>query len=161
MAEKFIFWKSYRDSIAYLPDEDRLALYDAITGYAFDGERPNLTGAAAAVFFAMKPNIDNSLKSIENGSKGGRPKKEKRGVSETEKGGFQKPKTNSNSNSNSKVITFNKVITVTPQDDAAAAEAAPPCDEGAPAPKCPDCGSVLVFDHGLKCPKCSNARRMA
>ncbi len=72
---------SYYDAIRPLPDEQRLALYDAIMDYAFGGKEPeNLSPILKGYFVLLRPNIDSSAKryaaSVENGKKGGRPKKE-------------------------------------------------------------------------------------
>jgi len=72
---------SYYDAILPLPDEQRLALYDAIMDYAFGGKEPeNLSPILKGYFVLLRPNIDSSAKryaaSVENGKKGGRPKKE-------------------------------------------------------------------------------------
>lgn len=72
---------SYYDAIRPLPDEQRLALYDAIMDYAFGGKEPeDLSPILKGYFVLLRPNIDSSAKryaaSVENGKKGGRPKKE-------------------------------------------------------------------------------------
>lgn len=74
---------SYYDAIRPLPDEQRLALYDAIMDYAFGGKEPeNLSPILKGYFVLLRPNIDSSAKryaaSVENGKRGGRPKKESR-----------------------------------------------------------------------------------
>lgn len=71
---------SYYDAIRPLPDEQRLALYDAIMDYAFGGKEPeDLSPILKGYFVLLRPNIDSSAKryaaSVENGKKGGRPKK--------------------------------------------------------------------------------------
>ena len=72
---------SYYDAIRPLPDEDRLALYDAIMDYAFAGKEPeDLSPILKGYFVLLRPNINSSARryaaSVENGKKGGRPRKE-------------------------------------------------------------------------------------
>ena len=88
MRESCVFYKSFLVSIRLLPKKYQLAFYDALFNYAFDGVEPeNLGGGAAALFNALKPQIDANNRKFENGKKGGRPK---RNQDET------KPKPNTN-----------------------------------------------------------------
>ena len=78
--DSFVFYKSFYDAIKNIPKEDQLEVYNAICEYSFSGNIPEtLTGVAKAMFILMKPNIDNAnaryKASVENGKKGGRPKK--------------------------------------------------------------------------------------
>ena len=78
--ESFIFYKSFYEAIKKIPEEYQLEIYNAISSYCFDGKKPeNLSGVAEAMFILMKPNIDSAEKrynaSVENGKKGGRPRK--------------------------------------------------------------------------------------
>ena len=71
---------SYYDAIRPLPDEQRLALYDAIMDYAFGGKEPDdLPPILKGYFVLLRPNINSSAKryaaSVGNGKKGGRPPK--------------------------------------------------------------------------------------
>lgn len=72
----FTFFKSYFEAIDELDDEkDQLELYRAICSYSLTGESKTLTSSVSkALFKAIKPNLDFSIKQYENGSKGGRPK---------------------------------------------------------------------------------------
>lgn len=80
MRDSFVFYKSFYEAIAELPSENQLELYDAICRYSLFGEVPEMSGISKAMFTLMKPNIDATAKkyrsSVENGKKGGRPKKE-------------------------------------------------------------------------------------
>lgn len=81
MKDSVIFYKSFYEAIKNIPAEEQLKLYNAIFEYSFTDKTPNLEeGIAKALFILMKPNIDsanNKYKaSVENGKKGGRPKKE-------------------------------------------------------------------------------------
>ncbi len=71
---------SYYEAIRTVPDQERLALWDAINEYAFTGELPEIaSGVVQALFVLMRPNIDNSVQHFltqsERAKKGGRPRK--------------------------------------------------------------------------------------
>lgn len=88
MRESMVFYKSFLVSIRLLPKKYQLQFYNALFDYSFDGVLPeNLPGGAAALFNALKPQIDANNRKFENGKKGGRPK---RNQDET------KPKPNNN-----------------------------------------------------------------
>lgn len=80
MPKGVLILPSYYDSIKDLPDDDRLALYDAICIYGLCKEQPTLsTSTQRSIFKLIVPNIDAAAKRYEasqaNGKKGGRPKK--------------------------------------------------------------------------------------
>ena len=96
----FIFYKSFYDSINALDESMQLEVYQALAGYGLTGEmRDDLSPIAKALLTAMIPTIDNANKryvaSVENGKKGGRPKKNKEVVQEI-KENLEKPKQNLN-----------------------------------------------------------------
>ena len=76
MTDSFVFYRSFRDAIRELPDEDRLAVYDAICGYALDNDYTPKTVVAGAIMTLIKPQIDANFRKRQNGSQGGRPKNE-------------------------------------------------------------------------------------
>lgn len=83
----FIFYKSFYDSINALDESMQLEVYQALAGYGLTGKmRDDLSPIAKALLTAMIPTIDNANKryvaSVENGKKGGRPKKNKEVVQE-------------------------------------------------------------------------------
>ena len=83
----FIFYKSFYDSINALDESMQLEVYKALAEYGLTGEmRDDLSPITKALLTAMIPTIDNANKryvaSVENGKKGGRPKKDKEVVQE-------------------------------------------------------------------------------
>ncbi len=96
----FIFYKSFYDSINALDESMQLEVYKALAEYGLTGEMgDDLSPIAKALLTAMIPTIDNANKryvaSLENGKKGGRPKKNKEVVQEI-KENLEKPKQNLN-----------------------------------------------------------------
>ena len=75
MVSKFSFFESFYEAAKGLADEDRLAFFDAVCAYAFDGEEPGFEGLMSVVWALAKPNIDSSVKGQRSGSEGGRGKK--------------------------------------------------------------------------------------
>ena len=73
MIDKFTFYKNYYDIINYLPDEQRLALYDSISKYMFEDKEPELQGLLNGIWVNIKMPLDTSKKNIKNGQNGGRP----------------------------------------------------------------------------------------
>ena len=76
----FVMLPSYFQAISPLEDQDRLALYDAIMRYVFDDQEPvELQGVLKSLFTLLRPNIDSSIRqyraNVENGKRGGRPRK--------------------------------------------------------------------------------------
>lgn len=78
------FYRSFHGVTSRLPDAERLAIYDAVTAYCFDGVYPDFSrfggerGAILSDYFAlMAPNIDTTIKKMAGGPKGGRPKGKK------------------------------------------------------------------------------------
>ena len=94
----FIFYKSFYDSINALDESMQLEVYKALAEYGLTGEMgDDLSPIAKALLTAMIPTIDNANKryvaSVENGKKGGRPKKNKEVVQEI-KQNLNKPSRN-------------------------------------------------------------------
>ena len=107
----FIFYKSFYDSINALDESMQLEVYQALAEYGLTGEiRDDLSPITKALLTAMIPTIDNANKryvaSVENGKKGGRPKKNKEVVQEIKENleepshNLEKPKQNLNKPSN-------------------------------------------------------------
>ena len=89
MAEKFMFFRSYREALECLPEADQLRLLLAMIDYGLDGVEPSdLSGAALAVFRVARPILDQSRTRSADGSRGGRPTKKKM-LFEPQKGALQ------------------------------------------------------------------------
>lgn len=97
MINKFTFYKNYYEIIKYLPDEERLTLYDTILNYMFEDKEPQLNGLLNGIWTNIKMPLDTNKKNINNGKNGGRPKVE------------EKPKNNPDNNpKETQTITKNK-----------------------------------------------------
>ena len=116
MRESFVFYRSYHEALRALPPELRLELYEAICSYALDDEISAMSDIAKAMFTLMKANIEATNRkyrsAIENGKRGGRPKKTemkpKQNPIETE----TKPNRNLNDN-----VNDNENVTVNVNDN--------------------------------------------
>lgn len=80
----FSFYRNYYELIKHLPAKNRTELYDAILKYMFEDEEPKLTGLNQGIWVNLKMVLDNNKKNINNGKKGGRPKKENKNPKETQ-----------------------------------------------------------------------------
>ena len=86
--DRLTFWKNWFDGIDQLPDEMRLAWYDAIMRFAFLGEEPEPSAGdmiAAVKFQAVqfvRATIAISRTRKQNGSKGGVKRKQTRSKTE-------------------------------------------------------------------------------
>lgn len=90
--ESFVFYRSFRDAIEEMTDENKLATLLAICDYALYGVEPKLEDVMArAVFTVARPSIDANKGRRANGKKGGRPPK-KPMVSDSENLWFSKTK---------------------------------------------------------------------
>lgn len=92
MIDKFTFYRNYYEIIKYLPEKDRLVLYDAILKYMFEDEEPKLKDLLKGIWINIKMPLDTNKKNITNGIKGGRPAKEKENPKETQTITQTKPK---------------------------------------------------------------------
>lgn len=90
---------SYYEAIRDLPDDERLAIYDAIMDFGFGNEVHDLpTPLLDGYFRLIKPSVEKSIKFEQkqkaNGSKGGRPPKPKQNPEETQAEPKDKPNEN-------------------------------------------------------------------
>ena len=104
-----VFYRSFYEAIQGIPESEQLKLYNGIFEYMFnDKEILKETGVAKSMFTLIKPNVDSAVKrynaSVENGKKGGRPKKKetqekpKQNPKKTQEKPSSKPKQNLNDN---------------------------------------------------------------
>ena len=84
--ESFVYYRSFWDAIQTRPDNERLALYDTILLYAFEGKQSELQGVEYSIFTLIKPQIDANHRKWENGFKGGRPNSNKVGLKDVGEG---------------------------------------------------------------------------
>jgi len=71
--KSFSFYRNYYELIKYLPNEDRLELYDAILNYMFDDKEPQFKDLKNGIWVNLKMPLDTSKN---NAGRGGRIKKE-------------------------------------------------------------------------------------
>ncbi len=80
-AKYFAFFESYYDAIKEMDDDEIVAFTKSACALAFNGEEPedvdSWSKQLKIAWALAKPNIVNSVKRVEGGSKGGRPKKKK------------------------------------------------------------------------------------
>lgn len=76
--DSFVFYRSFADSINYLPTNLQLPLYKAITSYALDLEEPDFEKCKdkyvlEALWAGIRPQLDANHQRYLNGCKGGCP----------------------------------------------------------------------------------------
>lgn len=104
MNNSFVFYESFWDAIRLLPKEERLEAFETICEYALNDALPDgLLPGTEIVFTLVKPQIDANNQRRSNGTKGGRPPKEKPMVKNKKTNGYQNRKPNVNENVNENV----------------------------------------------------------
>lgn len=96
MRDGFVFYRSFREAIRELPEEERLKCYEVILDYALDEVEPNEVGISSAIFKLIKPQIDANNKRYENGKKGGRGNQTETKAKPKQNQTETKPKPNAN-----------------------------------------------------------------
>ena len=74
--KSFAFYKNYYELIKYLPDNERLEIYDSICKYMFEDIEPILKGLSNGIWVNLKMPLDTSKNHSINGVKGGKTKKQ-------------------------------------------------------------------------------------
>ena len=87
--ESFLIFKNWDNAIRKAPDDVQLELYHAIMDYASTGEKPQGLSWQAemlleSIEIQMENNIARYTASVENGKKGGRPRKNTENEEETQ-----------------------------------------------------------------------------
>ena len=112
MRDSFIFYRSFYECVADLPDETRLAVYEAVFQFALDGKEPNIDGVPWALFKAFEPQIVANNRKYDNGCKGGRPNKKPNNNQS-----ITKPKPNKNQTITKAKPNHNQTITKAEPND--------------------------------------------
>ena len=79
--DRLTFWRSWWDGIRHYPDDQRLAIYDAILSFAFESAEPRLPDGdlTSAIVYqtvsTIRPTIEISRKRREFGERGGSKRK--------------------------------------------------------------------------------------
>lgn len=79
--DSFVMFKNWTESIEALPEEYQLECYKAVAKYGLTGVIPDgISPVAKAILISFSAGMENNIArynaSVENGKKGGRPKKE-------------------------------------------------------------------------------------
>lgn len=106
----FIFLKTFNESIEDLDPQDKCIMYEAIINYGLYSIEPDLPkGYLKSIWKLISSTIDVTSKkydaSVENGKKGGRPKKPKNNPTETQ----EKPNENPTETLKENKIELNKI----------------------------------------------------
>ena len=85
-------WKNWLDSIEWMGSDDEKGMFLLkIMRYAFYGIEPEIERHEGQTWELLKTSIDAMLKDAENGSRGGRPKKDKGDSKQSDKGHQESP----------------------------------------------------------------------
>jgi len=104
-----IIYRSFYEAIKELPAEDAAMVWNAVFDYGLNGNTQQLSGIALTIFTLIKPQLDANIRKFENGTKGGRPKKQietkekpKQNLTESKPKGNVNDNVNENQNDNVK-----------------------------------------------------------
>lgn len=67
--KQFTWYRSYYDALKELPAEEFRAIVLAVCAYALDGEEPELSGVARAIFTLIRPTLEVGRSKAENRSR--------------------------------------------------------------------------------------------
>lgn len=67
--KQFTWYRSYYDALKDLPAEEFRAIVLAVCAYALDGEEPELSGVARAIFTLIRPTLEVGRSKAENRSR--------------------------------------------------------------------------------------------
>lgn len=107
--ERFTIFRSHFESLKCCTPEIRLELYDAMLGYAFEGKEPEFNdNMAKALWIAILPVIQNSIKQAQNGSKP-KPRTKPDNIQNESKKNPEEIQTESKSDPNKEVEVENEI----------------------------------------------------
>lgn len=69
--KQFTWYRSYYDALKELPAEEFRDIVLAVCAYALDGEEPELSGVARAIFTLIRPTLEVGRSKAENPQPGG------------------------------------------------------------------------------------------
>jgi hypothetical protein len=69
--KQFTWYRSYYDALKEIPAEEFRAIVLAVCAYALDGEEPELSGVARAIFTLIRPTLEVGRSKAENRSRTG------------------------------------------------------------------------------------------
>lgn len=96
----FTFYNNYFRMIEYLPDEDRLKMYDAIMNYMFNNKKPKLDKLTAGLFLNIQMALDTSKNNSKRSMGKGAPIGNQNAVKKQTE---NKPKTNQKETKNKQI----------------------------------------------------------
>ena len=67
--KQFTWYRSYYDALKEIPAEEFRAIVLAVCAYALDGEEPELSGVARAIFTLIRPTLEVGRSKAENRSR--------------------------------------------------------------------------------------------
>jgi len=103
MRESMIIYRSFYDAIKELEPTHQAEVWKAVFEYGLNKKDIKLKGLPATIFTLIKPQLDANIRKYENGSKGGRPKKQKESKEKPKqnlKETKEEPNVNDNDNDN-------------------------------------------------------------
>ena len=167
MVEQCTFFRSFFEAFEDFDDADRLALYDGLMRYVFNGSEPSFDGVKAIVWKLVKPNLDKALKrsktNSDNASKEGKTtaktvaktngKTTETNDETTEKTNPSRNGTGNRNRTGDRDLDADRCCSSEQQQrsaarrDGADAEGSAPPDAASPA--CPLCDSRMTYDPKL------------
>lgn len=98
-----IIYRSFYDAIKELEPTHQAEVWKAVFEYGLNQNEIELKGLPATIFTLIKPQLDANIRKFQNGSKGGRPKKQKESKEKPKqnlKETKEEPNVNDNDNDN-------------------------------------------------------------
>ena len=76
MRESIIIYRSFYDAIKELEPLHQAEIWKAVFEYGLNKNEVDISGLPSIIFKLIKPQLDANIRKYENGTKGGRPKKQ-------------------------------------------------------------------------------------